>query len=485
MNTETARTYGGWRERQGFGVAGMDGPRTGIALAAVVATLLVGMFSTTGMLVMLPVLAVGGIGALGSLRGEPLAHLAGRHLAWRLAAARGWTSHRAGQGRPPGAEWTLPGPLATTMLISSIDDTGAPWAAVWDRRSGRLTATLLVSPISTWLVDPGEADRWVANWHHWLAKLGYSPMLRYVAVTIETTPAGPAALQAAVRPRLADDAPPAARELMEQLLAAAPAASAAVSTRVSITIDPARAGVPLESLEEQVAEFSRLLTGMTAGLPNCGVAVQRRATLADTVKWVRGAFDPASRDHLAAGPTSALNWGDASPVAAEEGWDTYQADSGHSITWGWDEAPRQAVTSDVLARLISPGRYGKRVTLLLTPYPAQAAAQELDRQAQAAVFRAQVKTKSGRDRTARELTDEANAKAAAAQEAQGAGLVGMALYVTATVPTAEELPAAAADVENRAGESRIRLRRLYGGQAVGFATGLSAGVNPETLRSWL
>ena len=47
---------------------------------------------------------------------------------------------------------------------------------------------------------------------------------------------------------------------------------------------------------------------------------------------------------------------------------------------------------------------------------------------------------------------------------------------------AADLPAAAAELEARAEESRIRLRRLYGSQAVGFTLGLSAGITPELLR---
>jgi len=120
--------------------------------------------------------------------------------------------------------------------------------------------------------------------------------------------------------------------------------------------------------------------------------------------------------------------------------------------------------------------------MLYTPTPAAAAARELDLQAQAATFRSQIKARTGRDETARDVADRARAMQAAAEEAAGAGLVTMALYVTVTVADAADLPRAVADTEARADEGRIRLRRLYGGQAVGFATGLSAGVNPAVLQ---
>lgn len=482
MSQERVRTYGGWRERRGFGVAGLDGRGTAAALAAGVGVLIVGMFSTTGLLILAPALLLLGLGTWARWRGEPLADTAARHLSFRRARRHGWSAHRAGHGRPAGAHWTLPGPLATTALLSALDESARPWAVVWDRRTGCLTGTWLVAPTSTWLVDPDQAESWVSAWHAWLAGLGYAPALRHVTVTVETTPATPTALAAALAPRLDPAAPTAARQLITDLLDQAPTAAAAVQTRVTVTIDPSRSQAPLGDLAEQVAEFSRMLTGLATALAGCGLTVLRRATLADTITWVRAAFDPTASSTLATGLPTDPSWADARPIAADEAWDRYRADSGHSVSYGWDEAPRQAVPADVLTRLITPGRWRKRVTLVLTPTPAAAAARELDLQAQAATFRGQLKAKSGRDETARDLADRDRARQAAAEEARGAGLVTLQAYATVTVVNPDDLPAAAADLEHRAEQSRIRLRRLYGSQAAGFATGLSLGATPELLR---
>jgi hypothetical protein len=200
------------------------------------------------------------------------------------------------------------------------------------------------------------------------------------------------------------------------------------------------------------------------------------------VGWVRAAFDPAAAPALAAAAPHDLAWADAAPVAAEERWDSYRCDSGVSVSWGWDEAPRSAVSSDVLTRLIAPGGWPKRVTLLITPMPAARAARELQMQSQAALFRSQVKIRSGREESAREWADRERAMQAAAEEAQGAGVVDIQVYVTTTVGDESLLAAACADVEHRAEESRLRLRRLFGSQSVGFAAGLSCGIKPELLR---
>jgi hypothetical protein len=55
------------------------------------------------------------------------------------------------------------------------------------------------------------------------------------------------------------------------------------------------------------------------------------------------------------------------------------------------------------------------------------------------------------------------------------------MYVTATVTDECDLSAAVADIEARAEQSKIRVRRLFGSQAAGFAATLPAGVHPVHL----
>ncbi len=159
------------------------------------------------------------------LHGEPVGDVLRRRVWWRWADYRGWTSYQS-ELAGPDASWQLPGPLAATVLVQAVDGHGRAWAVVWDRRSGRLTATLLVTPASTWLVPAAEADQWVSQWHHWLAGLGHQPTMVRAAVTVETAPSPPTALAAAVLPRIDPAAPAAAKALIEDLVVNAPATSA-------------------------------------------------------------------------------------------------------------------------------------------------------------------------------------------------------------------------------------------------------------------
>ena len=77
--------------------------------------------------------------------------------------------------------------------------------------------------------------------------------------------------------------------------------------------------------------------------------------------------------------------------------------------------------------------------------------------------------------------DQARARQAAAEEAAGAGVCLVSMYVTVTVTDAGELPRAAAETEAAAESSRIRLRRMTYSQAAGWAATLPVGICPAEL----
>ena len=138
----------------------------------------------------------------------------------------------------------------------------------------------------------------------------------------------------------------------------------------------------------------------------------------------------------------------------------------------------------MLARLVAPGPYPKRVSLQYRPLPAAAAAaRTLDSEVRAAQFRHEYSRRTRRDVTARDAHDHARARQAADEEARGAGVSLLGLYVTVTVTDPAQLPRAAADTEAAAESSKIRLQRLYRSQAAGFTATLPCGIClPELAR---
>jgi hypothetical protein len=137
----------------------------------------------------------------------------------------------------------------------------------------------------------------------------------------------------------------------------------------------------------------------------------------------------------------------------------------------------------VLARLLGPGSYPKRVSLQYRPLPAAAAARALDSEVRAAAFRSEYARRTRRDVTARDAHDQTRARQAADEEARGAGVSLIGLYVTVTVTDPAQLPRATVDTEAAAESSRIRLQRLYRSQAAGFTVTLPCGIClPELAR---
>jgi hypothetical protein len=346
-----------------------------------------------------------------------------------------------------------------------------------------MTAVLRCAAASTWLADPDDADTWVANWGQWLAGLGYQPMIRQAAVIVDTAPDPGSRLSDYMSRRIAPHGPPAAQRILRELVAASPTAAADVHTWVTITFTPAASPSRPRTPDEAVAQIAQALPGLTQSLAGCGVAVLGYAGAADLAAAVRGAYDPPARATLDRLPHGGppLHWTEAGPVAAREQWDRYRHDGATSVSWAWHEAPRQQVPHHVLARLFNPGRYPKRVAWLWTPYSAGEAARIVENQRNVVAFRQQYARVKGRDETARDVEDRQRAARAAEEEASGAGVGLLNLFVTTTVLDETDLPRAVADVEAAADASKLRLRRLYAGQAAGFATTLPCGVMPRSL----
>src|SRR3954454_5170231 len=235
---EAARTYGGWRRSRAMGVFGVGPIGTFVVLACLIVPLLLAAVSLKlGAASVIPAALLAGL-TLTRVGGVTLGHLLLRRTRWAWGVSRGWTAYRATTIDQHGGAWDLPGVLAPTRLLSVPDSSGGSFGLVWNQRTGHLTATMRCAAASTWLVDTRDADGWVANWHSWLASLGYLPLVRAVAVTVESAPEPGTTLQDAVLPRIAPGAPADVQALMRELVARSPAASADVDTRVSITFDP-------------------------------------------------------------------------------------------------------------------------------------------------------------------------------------------------------------------------------------------------------
>jgi hypothetical protein len=478
------RTYGGWRRSRGVGLLGLGPTATMALLGSFAVLVLIAAVSFQALLYVAPPVVLAWSAAVIRVSGVPVAQLVVQHLRWWHGTRAGYTTYRAEVVHHHTGELMLPGTLAATELLSAEDGCGGRHGLVRDRHTGFLTASVRVAPVSTWLADAEDADRWVANWAAWLASLGYLPALRWVTVTVETAPDPGSTLTSQIAAAIDPAAPRAAIEIMDQLVTTAPAAAADVNTWVSITFDPKAFPAQPHDVPAAVTEAGQALPGLESALGACGVSVLGRARASDIAGFVRVAFDPAVRgpvgrllaSGISPGLEQGLNWASVGPAEADEHADRYRHDSGISVTWTWREPPRQNVTSDVLARLLGPGAFSKRVSLQYRPLPAAAAAAALDGEVRAAEFRHEYHRRTRRDVTARDMQDHARARQAADEEARGAGVSLLGLYVTVTVTDPGQLSRAVADTEAAADASKVRLQRLDRSQAAGFTATLPCGI---------
>lgn len=480
----TPRTYGNWRPPRGFGIGQLSTSQTMTVFGAVVVPVVVLNFDAQAGFVALVLGAVVAAAVVLRIGGTSLADVVTRRVRFARSKSAGWTELTGGMISDHPRRHDLPGPMGPVVPLSTDDGRGGKQGLLWDRRTGWLTAVLRVSPVGLELADRQEADGWVASWGAFLADLGYQPMIQHVAVTIDTSPSGGTTLRDYVNDRIDPRAPASARAVLGELAASAPASSAEVDTRVSVTFDPNQATPRPPDLAAGVAEVTRWLPGLESHLAMAGVAVRRRATAAWLIGRLRVAYDPASRSDLTDYDDSGeelLHWSDAGPVSAQEPWDRWRHDSGVSVSWAMVEAPRQAIMDRVLVPLLAPGPFPRRTTLLYEPFSAGAAANEVEREITNTQVRRAWARKTKRDETQRDRDDLARAVQSAREEAEGAGVGRFTLYVTTTVTDESLLPAATADVEQRAGQAKVRLRRLRGSQVTGFAASLGMGINPAEL----
>ncbi|MFJ5984424.1 SCO6880 family protein [Lentzea sp. NPDC092896] len=485
------RTYGGWRPRRGFGIGRLSEIQTAVVAGCVFVPLgcWVAIATFHLPLLLLPIaLGVALVCAVLTLiphRGHGTSLGGALVITARTYTARrkGWNTWESGVLTKHPRRHELPGVLAPIMPLSTRDGLGQPFGVLWDRRTGRLTAGVRVAPIGTVLADQDRTDLWIGNFAAWQASLGYEPTIDWVTIVVESAPSSGTELADYVADKLDPAAPAIARTTMTEIADAHRGATADISVRVNFTFSPMRARPQPRDDAERVAEVSRALSGVEGDLPLCGVATLGRSTAAHWTRWLRSAYDPDSRGELArlAETDHLLAWADAGPVECESLHDHFWHGSGWSVSWAMADLPNQQVTSTVLAPLVTPGRYHRRVAITYQPYPADAAAEVVTKEASGAGFRRQLRRRRGVDETARDRADEQRAVQATEEEAHGAGVGLWAMYVTTTVTDPRELPDAIADLESRARNAKLRLRRAWGWQHVAFAASLGVGVYPTEL----
>lgn len=478
--------FGGYREVSGFGIGRIGTAGTVIILATVVglafATFIDLFLAFAGLLLALPILTITVV-PFGDSRRTVV-----QHVTWRVRAAYGSRRNTDAYAADVLEEMprgdNLPGVLAPLMPLTVEDGRGGQQCLLWNRRTGILSAVLRVSPVGITLADDADVNSWVRSYGGWLADLGFSPLISSVVFTAESSPTGGVDQRAYTLGRISETAPPVAKRIMESVVQQSRSSTADVSMRVTVNFDLSKASPQPRTLSEGATEVVRWLPRIESALAAAGATVTERSTTAAIIRNVRAAFDPAIRAFLSDTPDAEadelLQWTDAGPIRSDSTTDVYKHDSGYSVSWVFKAPPSGAVRQDVLLRLVSPGKFYRRFSLVYRPYRAAEAAEIVEREIQAGTLRRLWNAKTKRDETQREFNDRVRARRAAQEESMGAGLGRFTMYITTTVRNEDTLPAACADVEERYGTAKLQFRRARGAQAAAFASSLGYGIEPTS-----
>ncbi|MCW7944318.1 membrane protein [Streptomyces hygroscopicus] len=483
MSTEVAArpTYGNWRRprRPGLGPFGLIG--TFGVFGGLVLILLVSLASLLAALaVALPLTLVLVPLTMRTQDGRNLYQLLALRIGWFRRKAKGSHTYVSGPlSQRPGGRFRPPGLLSRVTVSEGRDAYDRPFGVLHHRGRNLYTIVLGCEPDGGSLVDPDQVDVWVASWGEWLARLSHEPELRGASVVVETAPDPGTRLASEVLPRIRQDAPPAARAVMEEVVQRYPSASSEMHTYITLTY-----GIPQGQKRDQaevITDLAIRIPGLLAGLVGAGGGSATPLSAERIAEVVRVAYDPAvSAEVLEAraqyGGTG-LEWDDAGPAACVETVNAYHHDSGVSRTWLLTLAPRGTVRSNVLHGLLedAPGTRRKRVALLYRPIDPATSARIVEADRRAAQFMAT----SGRGMVqARAASEMQAAEQTAAEEAAGAGLVEFSLMLTVTVDSADQLSDANVTVRNLQAAARITLRPADRMQAAAFSCTLPVGVLP-------
>ena len=232
------RLYGNWRAQRGWGIGSLSTTQTVTLFVAVLAPVLAASVAPRAALVLAGVSVV--VAGLLVIRvgGTTAAEILTRRVRFHRARAAGWTELSGGvfTDHPRGAD--LPGVLAPLVALDVEDGRGGRHALLWNRRTGALSVILRCSPVGLDLADPVQADLWVAGWGGLLADLGYNPLVRHLAVTVDTAPTGGTTVGDYVAAHLDPRAPALARTVLGELVAITPATAADIDARITLTLDP-------------------------------------------------------------------------------------------------------------------------------------------------------------------------------------------------------------------------------------------------------
>lgn len=488
------QTYSGWQtERNGFfGQMSL----TGSALVAASAlTVLIPVYAQawSGEVVAVPVAAV--LFAMATARifgmtADEWAVLAVRH---QINVAKGSSVFLSGVFAPrrrsdDSQPTDLPGVLARLRILSAPIGGGEDLAVVYDPLEGTYTAVLEIRFPGLALEDTDTINRRVAAWGAFLRAqcVEGGPIVR-ICVHERSLPDDGTALRSWTDLHVDQSAPQAAIGLVKELAAQGGPIANNRSTYLTVTLSAARARLAIKGAGGgrlgACAVLVRELVAMQSALAAADLQIVAQLAPRQLAQVIRTAYDPEAVAELAMrnaaagsrtweGVSPGLDPELAGPAAAETSWGTYRHDGAVSVTYQVRSWPASSVYATCLQPLLRPRPTATRsLTLAYEPLGPRRARAELSRERTKRDVARRLRARTGRIESMDERAELSRALDQDVARASGHGIVRFTGLVTVTVTSPDELETACAELQQDGAAAGLELRRLWGAQDAGFASG--------------
>lgn len=368
----------------------------------------------------------------------------------------------------PAGTLALPGDAAA--LREWVDpDTGA--AMIHDPHAQTLTAILGLSHPAFVLLDPGEQQRRVTGWGRVLATTCRSNRIARIQMSERTLPDSGTGLAEWWRTHGTDDGTWAATTYKELIDRAGPAGERHATT-ISIALDLRAASRQIRTsgggMRGAAAVLRQEMTTLTTALRAAELTSTGWLTPGEVAVILRSAYDPAAAPALERHGTLGRDLATAGPVAVTETWERLRSDSAHHTVLWISEWPRSQVYPGFLAPLVLSNGILRTLALHYTPVRADQAARDLRKKKTELISDATQRRKIGQVEDAAATAEYDDVLQQEADLTAGHGVLRITGLISVSAPTANDLDAAVAAIEQAAIQASCETRRLVGQQAQAF-----------------
>lgn len=466
-------TFGGWRNEQGDGPAGLSKTPLVVVMAATMAALI--LFFIGQLLLCLITLMIVAAVVLVSIpvKGLPASWYIRRDIRWLRATIAKRHRYESGiisnASLAPDGEQELPGVLANKRLAIAAAGFGSTneWGLVVDEHTRQIAVSWVIDPPATDMATNQMVGTLTSGWAAVLNQVSNLPDVAALSVSTLTTRGTAEATADAIVAGIRINVPEAAADVMRGIAAMEKVQASSATTVIEATFR-AQDG----TMGEQVAAVTRNLPAIERSFGLAGIGAFHRSTEKELVHRVRQVFDPYAL------PGGHENWRSAGPVVLDDKRNFAAADEAAIVSFVLATAPTQDITPFALSPLLTPSEYPTRFTQTWRPVDPLTASRLAENARRPNVITLAIQGLHLKDETKAEAIEASNRDEIAEHQARGNSLGTMRMHLTTWIPDVADLESVTREIKSKAMAAGMQVRAANTMHASNACIGIGAGIIP-------